>query len=155
MAYWLLKTEPDEYSIDDLRNEPSGHARWDGIRNYQARNLLRDEVSRGDEVLIYHSQCKPVGVVGCGEVTREAYPDPAQFDPENHYFDPKASPESPRWFCVDIRFKAAFPRTVQLAEIKREPSLADMVLLRQGRLSVQPVREAEWQHILAMAARSQ
>lgn len=152
MAYWLLKTEPDEYSIEDLRDEPSGHARWDGIRNYQARNLLRDKVCRGDQVLIYHSQCKRVGIVGRGEVTRAAYPDPAQFDPESPYFDPKASSETPRWYCIDIGFKAAFPRTVQLAEIKREPSLADMVLLRQGRLSVQPVEEAHWRRILAMAS---
>lgn len=151
MAYWLLKTEPGEYGIDDLRNEPGGTGVWDGIRNYQARNLLRDKVSAGDGVLIYHSQCKAVGVVGRGEVTRAAYADPAQFDPESKYHDPKASPETPRWFCIDVAYRETFPKPVLLADIKRDPALADMVLLKQGRLSVQPVRSAEWRRLLYLA----
>ncbi|WP_116369140.1 EVE domain-containing protein [Parahaliea mediterranea] len=155
MNYWLLKTEPDEYSLEHLRSEPSGQARWDGIRNYQARNLLRDAVAAGDQVLIYHSQCRQVGVVGQAEVVRGGYPDPAQFDPDSHYYDAKASADAPRWYCIDIRFVAALPRTVTLAEIKREPQLDDMVLRRQGRLSVQPVTRAQWQHILSMAKRGQ
>ncbi|GAB3280515.1 EVE domain-containing protein [Parahaliea aestuarii] len=151
MNYWLLKTEPDEYSLDDLRSEPSGQARWDGIRNYQARNLLRDAVQQGDQVLIYHSQCRPVGVAGTAEVVRAGYPDPAQFDPQSHYFDARASQEAPRWYCIDIRFVSAFPHTVTLADIKSEPALEDMVLRRQGRLSVQPVSPQEWRHVHAMA----
>ncbi|MBN7795677.1 EVE domain-containing protein [Parahaliea mediterranea] len=151
MAYWLLKTEPDEYSIDDLRRENRGFAVWDGIRNYQARNLLRDQVAIDDEVLIYHSQCKIVGVVGRAVVVRAGYPDPAQFDPDSKYYDPKASADNPRWYCIDVAFNETFPRPLSLAAIKREPALEDMVLLKQGRLSVQPVDPAEWRHILQLA----
>ncbi len=144
MAYWLFKSEPDEYSIDDLRDEPAGFGVWDGIRNYQARNFLRDQVAVGDEVLFYHSSCKHVGIVGTAEVVRAAYPDPAQFDPESRYFDPKASPDAPRWYCVDIRFTGRFDSVIPLAELRAIPDLANMVLLNQGRLSIQPVRQEEW-----------
>ena len=149
MSYWLFKSEPDEYGIDDLQRE--GEARWDGIRNYQARNFLRDAVAVGDGVLIYHSACARPAVVGTAMVTRAAYPDPAQFDPVSPYHDPKSAPDSPRWFCVDIRFAGKFARPLPLAEMKRIPELAGMVLLRQGRLSIQPVTASEWALIGALA----
>jgi predicted RNA-binding protein with PUA-like domain len=151
MACWLLKSEPAEYGIEDLRKEPRGYGVWDGIRNYQARNLLRDQVAVGDDLLIYHSQCRLVGVAGRGEVVRAGYPDPTQFDPDSPYFDHRASPEEPRWYCIDVAFREAFARIVPLADIKREPLLQDMVLLRQGRLSVQAVSPDQWRQILAMA----
>ncbi|MBB5211367.1 EVE domain-containing protein [Microbulbifer hydrolyticus] len=144
MNYWLFKSEPDEYSLDDLRSEPGHIGRWDGIRNYQARNFLRDRVQQGDGVLFYHSACKVPAVVGTARVVRAAYPDPAQFDPESKYFDPKASPENPRWFCVDIEWQSAFARPVALKEIKQNPALEEMVLVKQGRLSIQPVTADEW-----------
>lgn len=148
MQYWLFKSEPDEYSLTDLKHEPDQTGRWDGIRNYQARNFLRDRVREGDGVLFYHSACKVPAVVGTARVVRTAYPDPAQFDPESKYFDPKASTESPRWFCVDIQWQSEFRHPVALAAIKRDPALAAMVLVKQGRLSIQPVTGAEWRHLL-------
>ncbi len=151
MAYWLFKTEPDEFSIDDLAGRNGRPEPWNGIRNYQARNILRDQVGVGDEVLIYHSSCKQVGIAGIAAVSRAAYADPDQFNPESQYFDPKASEDRPRWFCVDVVFKRKFPRLVPLAELKRQAGLANMVLLRQGRLSVQPVTAEEWQLILHLA----
>jgi predicted RNA-binding protein with PUA-like domain len=150
MAYWLFKSEPDEYSIDDLQAEPTGFGVWDGIRNYQARNFLRDQVAVGDGVLFYHSSCKQVGIVGTAEVVKAGYPDPAQFDPENDYFDPKATPKAPRWYCVDIRYRSRFNSLIPLAELRTIPTLADMVLLNQGRLSVQPVKPDEWLLILGL-----
>ncbi|WP_444929466.1 EVE domain-containing protein [Microbulbifer sp. SSSA002] len=145
MTYWLFKSEPDEYSLSDLAAEPRGCGRWDGIRNYQARNFLRDKVAVGDGVLFYHSACKVPAVVGSAEVVRAAYPDPAQFDPASRYFDSKASEDKPRWYCVDIRWQSKFQRPVPLAEIKAIPELAEMVLVKQGRLSIQPVTDSEWQ----------
>lgn len=144
MNYWLFKSEPDEYSLSDLKREPGQTGRWDGIRNYQARNFLRDEVREGDGVLFYHSACKVPAVVGTARIARTTYPDPAQFNPESKYFDPKASSDNPRWFCVDIQWQREFPRPVPLAEIKQNPQLAEMVLVKQGRLSIQPVTEKEW-----------
>ncbi|KUJ82804.1 EVE domain-containing protein [Microbulbifer flavimaris] len=154
MNYWLFKSEPDEYSIDDLASEPDQIGRWDGIRNYQARNFLRDQVAAGDSVLFYHSACKVPAVVGTAEVVKAAYPDPAQFDPESAYFDPKASPENPRWFCVDLRWGSKFAHPVALATIKADPLLQDMVLVKQGRLSMQPVAAAEWEHLLKLGQKS-
>ena len=151
--YWLFKSEPDEYSIEDLQKESSGFGVWDGIRNYQARNILRDRVKLGDGVLFYHSSCKQVGVAGLAEVVKEAYPDPAQFDPQSRYYDPKATHEKPRWFCVDVSFKAKFDEVVTMKEIKATPALEGMVLLKQGRLSVQEVKAQEWETILTMAQR--
>ncbi|WP_444940149.1 EVE domain-containing protein [Microbulbifer sp. ZKSA004] len=145
MTYWLFKSEPDEYSLQDLAAESGGCGRWDGIRNYQARNFLRDKVKERDGVLFYHSACKVPAVVGTAEVVRSAYPDPAQFDAESKYFDPKASEDKPRWYCVDIRWQSKFQRPVPLAEIKGIPQLAEMVLVKQGRLSIQPVTDDEWQ----------
>ncbi|WP_226664568.1 EVE domain-containing protein [Microbulbifer aggregans] len=148
MKYWLFKSEPDEYSLDDLKGEAGHTGRWDGIRNYQARNFLRDQVAEGDGVLFYHSACKVPAVVGTAIVVRAAYPDPAQYNPESKYFDPKASADKPRWFCVDIQWQSEFARAVPLAEIKQDPALADMVLVKQGRLSIQPVTETEWQYLI-------
>ncbi|MFD1215835.1 MULTISPECIES: EVE domain-containing protein [Microbulbifer] len=147
MNHWLFKSEPDEYSIDDLKAEPRRTGRWDGIRNYQARNFLRDKVAVGDGVLFYHSACKIPAVVGAAKVVRAAYPDPAQFDPESKYFDPKATRDKPRWFCVDIQWQSQFAHPVPLKVIKQDPALEEMVLVRQGRLSIQPVTEQEWRRI--------
>ncbi|WP_237059344.1 EVE domain-containing protein [Microbulbifer sediminum] len=150
MNYWLFKSEPDEYSLRDLAAEPGRTGRWDGIRNYQARNFLRDRVQEGDGVLFYHSACRLPAVVGTAEVVRPAYPDPAQFDPESPYFDPKSTAGEPRWFCVDIRWQDEFARPVPLAEIKADPELQEMVLVKQGRLSVQPVTPGQWRHLLEL-----
>ncbi|WHI50889.1 EVE domain-containing protein [Microbulbifer sp. MLAF003] len=150
MSYWLFKSEPDEYSLQDLAAENTGSGRWDGIRNFQARNFLRDQVSVGDGVLFYHSACKVPAVVGTAEVVRAAYPDPAQFDPESKYFDPKASHSDPRWYCVDVTWRSEFARPVPLAEIKKIPELEGMVLVKQGRLSIQPVKASEWDTILEL-----
>lgn len=151
MAYWLFKTEPDVYSIDDLANEKSGYGVWNGIRNYQARNFLRDQVTQGDQVLIYHSSCKPAAVVGVARVVKAAYADPDQFDVQSPYYDSKASPENPRWYCVDIAFEKRFSQAVTLADIKQHPELQDMLLLKQGRLSVMPVDEQHGHIIEKMA----
>ncbi|MEX2582855.1 MAG: EVE domain-containing protein, partial [Gemmatimonadota bacterium] len=124
--YWLFKTEPGSYSIDDLQRDRRTH--WDSIRNYQARNFLRDEISTGDGVLFYHSQTDPPGVVGTAQVVRSGYPDPSARHPESNYFDPKASEEDPRWFMVDVEFRERLPRTVALAELKQTPGLESMVV---------------------------
>lgn len=149
--YWLFKTEPDEFSIDDLQQRQ--RERWDGIRNYQARNLLRDQVQVGDQVLIYHSSCKRVGVAGIAEVVSQPYPDPLQFDPDSAYFDGKSSTDKPRWVSVDIAFVQKFTTVLSLQTIKAMPRLSDMVLIKQGRLSVQPVTQGEWQTIVRAADR--
>lgn len=150
MKYWLFKSEPDAYSIDDLKNETSGHGCWDGIRNYQARNLLRDESSVGDRVLFYHSSCKNVGVAGFAEITSTPYPDPLQFDPESKYYDPKSNIENPRWFCVDVKYINHIDNFVSLAKIKSTDALNEMVLVNRSRLSIQPVTENEWNIIQEM-----
>jgi predicted RNA-binding protein with PUA-like domain len=146
--YWLFKTEPATYSIDDLAAEPAGFSVWEGVRNYQARNLLRDQVAHGDVVLIYHSSCKQVGVVGVAEVVRDAYPDPSQFVSTSPYFDARSSTDKPRWVAVDITFQYRFPRLLSLGELKTMEALRDMVLLKQGRLSIQPVKNKEFNAIL-------
>ena len=151
MNHWLFKSEPDEYSIDTLANEPKGTGRWDGIRNYQARNLLRDQVKKNDLVIFYHSSCKIPGGAGIAKVVKAAYPDPAQFNPESRYYDPKSTQDNPRWFCVDIKFVEKFSDVVTLKAIKANPALSEMVLVKQGRLSIQPVTEGEWKTILSMA----
>lgn len=147
MSIWLLKTEPAECSIEDIREAEGGVMRWDGIRNFQARNMLRDRMAVGDLCLIYHSGVREPAVVGSAQVVRAAYTDPSQFDPASEYYDERSRSADPRWFCVDIRFRERFPHPLTLAEIKRSPALATMVLLRQGRLSVQPVADAEWRSI--------
>jgi len=146
MAYWLFKSEPDAFSIDDLAR--AKQTAWEGVRNYQARNFLRDEVKAGDGVLFYHSSCKPMAVVGTAKVVRAAYPDPTQFDRKSHYHDAKATPDAPRWFLVDVAFDSRFAHPVTLDEMKAMPALKEMVLLKRGRLSIQPVRAAEWRAIV-------
>ncbi len=147
MAYWLFKTEPDTFSINHLKNAPESTTLWDGVRNYQARNFLRDEVKTGDRVFIYHSSCKEPGVVGIAEVVREAYPDPSQFDLQSDYYDAKASEEVPRWFSVDIRYQAHLPKPVSLQKIKSDEQISELPLKRAHRLSIMPVNEQEWTHI--------
>lgn len=146
MNYWLLKTEPNVYSIDDLEKEGVDH--WDGIRNYQARNFIRDTMKKGDKIFIYHSRVQPIGIVGEAEVVSESYPDPTQFDPSEKYHDPKATPDNPRWFVVDVKFIRKYPQVLPLPMLKKVDGLKDMVLVQKGsRLSVQPVREQEWRVI--------
>ena len=146
--YWLFKAEPHVYGIDHLAAEPNKTGRWDGIRNYQARNFLRDQVALNDEVFIYHSSCKNVGIVGTAKVVKTAYPDPTQFNPESDYYDPKSTPENPRWVSVDIKLTKVFSRLISLAEIKAQPQLENMVLVKQSRLSTQPVTAEEWKLII-------
>ena len=149
MHYWLMKSEPDAFSIDDLaraRTEP-----WTGVRNYQARNYMRDGMRPGDGVLFYHSSCAEPGVVGLAEVASPAYPDPTQFQRKSDYFDPRSTPENPRWMLVDVAFRRKLKRTITLAELKQQAGLEGFALLQRGnRLSVLPVSKAEWTCILAM-----
>ncbi len=151
MNYWLFKSEPDDYSLLDLKNDKNSTVRWDGIRNYQARNLLRDEIKVGDQVLFYHSSCKNIGVAGTAKVVSSPYPDPLQFNPESKYYDPKSKPESPRWVSLDIQYQQECIRFVPLALIKATKTLEEMVLVKRGRLSIQPVTESEWNIIMKMA----
>lgn len=140
--YWLMKSEPGDYSIDDL--ERDGRIRWTGVRNYQARNLMRDEMTVGDGVLFYHSNAKPPGVVGIGRISAEAAPDKTASDKKSRYYDEKHTAKEPRWFAVEVGFVEKLPRIVTLEEIKDTPELADMVLVKRSRLSVQPVTKAEF-----------
>jgi predicted RNA-binding protein with PUA-like domain len=150
MAYWLFKSEPGSFSIEDLHNRPGMTEPWDGVRNYQARNYLRDAVKPGDEVLFYHSNIPEPVVVGIAEVVRGGYPDYTAFDPGSEHFDPKSSPGAPVWFMVDVRYVAAMPRPVTLEQIKGNSLLAAMPLVKRSRLSIQPVTPEEWRTILAM-----
>lgn len=154
-GYWLFKAEPDIYGISHLAAEPQQTGRWDGIRNYQARNFLRDGVALGDQVLVYHSHCKQPGIVGIAGIAKTAYPDPTQFNPDSPYFDPKATSAAPRWVSVDIQLQEIFAQVLPLALIKQQSALSDMVLLRQARLSVQPVTSAEWKIIQQLRDRVQ
>ena len=149
--YWLFKSEPSAYSFDDLVAD--GVAEWDGIRNYQARNLLRDEVREGDGVLFYHSNAKPMAVVGTATVVRSGYPDNTAWDPDSEHPDPKSTPEKPLWFMVDIKAEQRFAHPVTMEQLRRAPGLEQMTLLRQGRLSVQPVTAEEWESVLAMGSK--
>jgi predicted RNA-binding protein with PUA-like domain len=142
---WLYKSEPSTFSIEDLRHV--GRTAWEGVRNYQARNHLR-EAKVGDQVLFYHSSEQPTAVAGTAKVVKTAYADPSQFDPKSEYFDKDAKREDPRWSLVDIEFVEAFERPVTLDEMKKMPALKSMILLKRGRLSVQPVTAAEWAAIV-------
>ncbi len=151
--YWLFKSEPDVYSFADLLRD--GQTHWEGVRNFQARNLLRDEIKKGDGVLFYHSNAKPMVIAGVAEVVAEGYPDHTAFDPKAKYHDPKSDPENPTWFMVDVAPLKAFPEPLTRDQLKAESALADMMLLQRGsRLSVQPVTVAEWRHILKMGGLS-
>ena len=147
MRYWLMKSEPDEFSIDDLARRPARTAPWTGVRNYQARNFMRDDMRPGDGVLFYHSSCPEPGIAGIAEVASAAYPDKSQFDRKSEYYDPKATRDAPRWVNVDVKFVRK-TRLIDLAELRRHPELADMRVLQRGnRLSITPVTPAEWSFI--------
>jgi len=149
MNYWLMKSEPDAFSIDDLKRK--GQEAWDGVRNYQARNFMRDGMRVGDKVFFYHSNCAEPGIVGIAEVATDAYPDPSQFNPKSKYFDPASSRDNPRWMLVDVKFVKKLKRTITLKELQDDAALVEMPLVRKGnRLSVMPVGAAEWRHILTL-----
>ncbi|HYD54368.1 MAG TPA: EVE domain-containing protein [Gemmatimonadaceae bacterium] len=151
-SYWLVKSEPTTFSFDDLLASPDRTTSWEGVRNYAARNFLRDGMRRGDQVLFYHSSTEVPAVVGICEVAREAYPDPTQFDPQSEYHDPKSRAEEPTWLMVDLRAVEALPRPLPLTELKGVTALAGMELLRRGsRLSVQPVTAAQFTAIRRLA----
>jgi predicted RNA-binding protein with PUA-like domain len=150
MRYWLMKSEPDEVSFDDVLSAPGQTVAWFGVRNYQARNFMRDAMAVGDGVLFYHSSCAVPGVAGLAEIASGPYPDATQFDPASHYHDPKATPETPRWISVDVRAREA-GRYLPLAEMRANPALESMVLLQKGsRLSISPVTRSEWDAVVKL-----
>ena len=152
MRYWLVKSEPDVFSFADLQAAPKKTTCWDGVRNYQARNTLRDEMKQGDRCFYYHSNAEPSGIAGICEVVREGYPDHTAFDKKDPHYDPKSKPDAPTWFMVDVKAVKAFPRLIALGELREVVALKGMVLLQKGsRLSVQPVTKKEWETICAMA----
>ena len=149
MQYWLMKSEPSEFGIDDLKRvkvEP-----WDGVRNYQARNMMNKEMKKGDLAFMYHSNCDEIGIVGVMTIAREGYVDHTAFDKKDKHYDPKSDPENPRWFMVDVRYKRKLKRTITLAELKEHKKLSEMQLLKRGnRLSIMPVSEKHWEFILSL-----
>ena len=148
IQHWLMKSEPETFSIEDLKKSPKQTTGWDGVRNYQARNFMRDAMKVGDQVLFYHSSCKVPGVVGIAEVVREGYPDDTAWDKKSDYYDPKSSSENPRWYRVDIQLKEIFPKIVTLTEIKEDPKLQEMKVVQKGqRLSIQPVTRKDFERI--------
>jgi predicted RNA-binding protein with PUA-like domain len=151
MRYWLMKSEPSEFSIDDLAQRPDQTEPWDGVRNYQARNIMRDDMKVGDSIFFYHSNCDVPGIVGIAQVKREAYPDPTAFDPQNKHYDPKSQPEKPTWLMVDVGFVRKLTRAITLAELKDKAELEGLALVRRGnRLSVMPMTEKQWHFILGL-----
>ena len=151
-GHWLFKTEPTSFSFDDLMKAPGRTTAWDGVRNFQARNTLRDEVKPGDLVFIYHSSTDPTGIAGIAEVVRGGYPDLTAFDPKDSHYDPKSKPDTPSWYLVDVRGVKALPRLITLDELRKVKGLEKMVLLQRGsRLSIQPVRPEEWEIITSLA----
>ena len=149
--YWLMKSEPSVYSIGDLQRD--GSTSWEGVRNYQARNFMRDDMRLGDGVLFYHSNAKPMGIYGVAEVVREAYPDDTAFDPDSRYYDAKSDPAQPTWLMVDVGYVRTFKTPITLSALKEIPGLQDMMVVRRGsRLSVQPVTPQEWDVITRIAA---
>ena len=151
MNYWLMKSEPDAFSIDDLQQRPQQTEHWDGVRNYQARNMMRDEMKIGDQVFFYHSNCSLPGIVGIAEVVKESQPDFTAFDPNDKHFDPKSNPDKPTWFMVEVKFVRKLLRTISLQELKQKTELADLALVRRGnRLSIMPVSQQQWDFILEL-----
>jgi len=150
MNYWLVKSEPDDFSLADLKAKGSQGEGWNGVRNYQARNFMRDSMSIGDTVFFYHSSCSAVGIVGLASVVKGAYPDPTQFDVDSRYYDPKATNDSPRWFQVDIAFERKLKRLISLKEIKAHPELSDIALITRSRLSVMPIETHHAEILLSM-----
>lgn len=146
-----MKSESDEFGIDDLKARATQIEPWDGVRNYQARNMLRDAMQIGDRVFFYHSNCQTPGIVGIMEIVRAGYPDDKAFDPNDKHFDPKSNPDKPTWFRVDVKFVEKFPRIITLAELKQQPTLSELALVRRGnRLSIMPVSPEQWAFVLAM-----
>lgn len=152
MNYWLMKSEPDVFGIDDLKSRPDKTEPWDGIRNYQARNMIRDEMKKGDLAFFYHSNAKEIGIVGIMKIVKAGYPDHTAFDPTGKYYDPKSNPDNPRWYMVDVKFVRKFKRVITLDELKQHAdALGDMATLRKGnRLSINPVTEDQWNYILGL-----
>ena len=151
MNYWLMKSEPDVFSINDLMKRPGKTEPWDGVRNYQARNMLRDEMKKGDLAFLYYSSCEVPGIAGIMEIAKEGYPDPAAFKLKHKYYDPKSKPDNPVWYLVDVKFKRKFRRIITLTELRDKKPLQKMKLLQRGnRLSVMPVTKKEWNIILSL-----
>ncbi len=152
MRYWLFKSEPETFNIDDLAKRPNKTDHWDGVRNYQARNFMRDDIKKGDKGFIYQSSCKIPGITGIIEIVKPGYPDFTAWDPTSDHYDPDCSPDNPRWVMVDVRFVKKFNRVITLDEIKNNPVLENMVVAKRGnRLSITPVTEREWKTILKLA----
>ena len=150
--YWLMKSEPNTFSIEHLKSMPKQTEHWDGVRNYQARNYMRDDMAPGDEIFFYHSNCECPGIVGIATVASTAYPDHTAFDPNSQYFDPKSSADNPRWYMVDVKYKKKFKHTITLAELKLHPKLQDLPLVRKGnRLSIMPISKSHWDIILKIS----
>lgn len=151
MKYWLMKSEPNEFSIDDLMKRPNQTEPWDGVRNYQARNMMRDEMKLGDQLFFYHSNCQTPGIVGMANIVKEAYPDDNAFDPKDKHYDSKSDPAKPRWFKVEVKFLHKLKDTLSLNELKKHPELENLALVRRGnRLSIMPVDEKQWHFILGL-----
>ena len=153
MNYWLMKSEPDVFGIDHLKAMPNQTEHWDGVRNYQARNMMRDEMKVGDQVFFYHSNCDVPGIVGVMDVVVEGYPDHTAFNPDEKYYDPKSDPNKPRWFMVDVKYSRDLKRNISLKELKEyaEGALEDFPLLKKGnRLSIMPVTQQQWAFILSL-----
>jgi predicted RNA-binding protein with PUA-like domain len=152
MNYWLMKSEPDCFSIDDLAARPKQTEMWDGVRNYQVRNMFRDQMKKGDKAFFYHSSCEVPGIVGVMSIASNAYPDPTQFDPKHDHYDPKSKPEEPRWLLVDVKFERKLKKPVTLATLREhEKHLKGLLVLAPGtRLSVTPVRREHWDYILGL-----
>ncbi len=151
MNYWLMKSEPDAFGIDDLYARPKQTEPWDGVRNYQARNMLRDQMQKGDLAFFYHSNCTVPGIVGIMRIARAGYPDSSAFDPDDDHYDFKSTPDAPRWYRVDVRYQRKLRRTITLAELKEHPELTGMGLLARGnRLSVMPITGPQWDFILSL-----
>ena len=148
LSYWLMKSEPTTYSIDDLQCAPKQTDYWDGVRNYQARNMMRDQMQPGDLAFFYHSNCKQPAIVGTMKIVRAGYADDTAFDPESPYYDPKSTIDNPRWYRVDVKFQKKFKHPISLHHLKHYPELEDLVLLRKGnRLSIMPVTQQQWDFI--------
>jgi predicted RNA-binding protein with PUA-like domain len=145
--FWLMKSEPDVFGITDLKNAPNQTTMWEGVRNYEARNYMRDKMQIGDGVLFYHSNAKPPGIVGTAIISSDTYPDPTQFNTDSDYFDPKSTEENPRWFLVNVTFMSIFKRLVTREELQSHPILSEMMLFKRNRLSITPVSEEEWNSI--------
>tara|TARA_Y100000588_G_C14081616_1_gene850409 strand:+ start:299 stop:763 length:465 start_codon:yes stop_codon:yes gene_type:complete len=153
MAYWLMKNEPLEFSIEDLYRRPNKTEPWDGVRNYQARNMMRDQMKVGDQAFFYHSNCEIPGVVGIMKINSQSYPDPTAFDPQDVHYDPKSDPDNPRWYLVDVKYVRKLKRTIALSELRKYSAskLKDLIILRRGnRLSITPVSKKEWDFILSL-----